>query len=223
MLEKRFDSSTVSEFLMCWAKRRQPGIIEVLLDHLDERPHRPLGQPGVRLGVGARGQGQRARDQGPREREIDVGADPVAPARAGPQRRRQALGQPALDAPGGHGHDLGGHRVVERDGHQVRQHRHQRVGPIGAVDVQHPGRVRRGCCPSDGRPAAQRAGGPGDQAPRGSVTCRCWRCPLGCVRQREDGRLSDARPRRRPARPPGGAGAPTRSEPAPGSGPRPRR
>ncbi len=50
-------------------------------------------------------------------------------------------------------------------------------------------------------------------------TSRCWRSPRATTGSSE----SRGRPRRRSARPPGGAGAPTRSESAPESGPRCRR
>ena len=157
-------------------QRCQPGLVEVLLDHLHERPHRAFGQPGVGLGVGARGQGQGAGDQRPGKREADVGAHPVVRSGRDAESGRQALGEPALDALGRHRDDLGRHRVVERLGHQLGQHRHQGVGAIGAVDVQHPGRVRRRCSGAgSAKPPARKAG-------CAATPCRCWRRPRAAPR-----------------------------------------
>ena len=75
-----------------------------------------------------------------------------------PELGGEALAQPALDALRRHGDDLGCHRVLERLGDQPGQHRHQGVGAIGSVDVQHPGRVRRRCSRACGSASLQLGG-----------------------------------------------------------------
>ncbi len=59
---------------------REPRLREVLLDHLEQRPGRPLGEPGIALRVDARGGGQRVGDEPAGGREGDVGAHAVAAA-----------------------------------------------------------------------------------------------------------------------------------------------
>ena len=147
------DRRRVPDVLRQWC---EPRFVEVLLDHLDERPYRTLGNPGVVLRVGTCRARQRSAHQRPREREGDVGAHAVVPALACPQVRRQALGQPPLDAACRHRDHLGGHRVVQRVGHQTGQLRHQGVGPFGSVDTEHPRRVRRRCSRPDGHRTGSR-------------------------------------------------------------------
>ena len=92
---RAFHGCRVPHVLSQW---REPRFVEVLLDHLDERPHGTLGDPGVTLRIGTCRARQRSADQRPREREGDVGAHAVLPALACTQVRGQALGQPPLDA-----------------------------------------------------------------------------------------------------------------------------
>ena len=58
---------TVAELRMCCGQGREPRFVEVLLDHLHQRPHGALGHPGVRFRIGAGRQRQRSADQRPRE------------------------------------------------------------------------------------------------------------------------------------------------------------
>ena len=156
-------------------QRRQPRLVEVPLDHLEQRPHRPLGQPRVRVRVGTRGHGEGAVHHGSWEREVDVGAHTVLPPGRCTEMRRQSLRQPPLDPPGGHRDHLRRHGIVQRLGDQISEHGHQRVGSLGSVDVQHPGRVRRRCSRTT-RSASLQLGGPAGYAvpvlapPSGSAT-----------------------------------------------------
>jgi hypothetical protein len=59
-------------------QRGQPRLVDRVLDRADQRPDQALGAPGVLLGVDATRGGQRAADQSPGKRELDVGAYPVA-------------------------------------------------------------------------------------------------------------------------------------------------
>ena len=93
-------------------QRRQPGLVEVRLDDFEQRPDRPLRQPGVRIRLNARRQRQGAVHHRAGKREVDVGAHTVVPSWRGTQVRRQALRQPALDAAGGHRDHLGHHGIV---------------------------------------------------------------------------------------------------------------
>ena len=70
--------------------------------------------------------------------EPDAGADPVA-ARADTEPVGEPLGQPALDAPGRHDHDLLGERVVEGLAEEVAQRLRQQVGARGPVQVERHG------------------------------------------------------------------------------------
>ncbi len=76
---------------------------------------------------------------------------PSCSARVHAEMRRQPLREPALDALCRHRDHLGLHRVRQWDRHQLGQSRHQVVGAIRAVDVEHPCRVRRCCSPATGR------------------------------------------------------------------------
>ena len=111
-------------------QRRQPGLVEVHLDDFEQGPDRALGQPGVRVGISARRQGEGAVDHRARKREVDVGAHAVVPSGCGAQVRREALRQPALDAAGGHRDHLGRHGIAEGLGDEISQHSHERVGPL---------------------------------------------------------------------------------------------
>ena len=108
----------------------EPGFLERGADHLQERPHRPLCHPGIGLFLYARPGSERGRDQGAREREVDVRANPVTTAGSGTERVRQLLGQPALDTPRGDRYELLDHRVRGGDLEQFTQHCHEEVGPL---------------------------------------------------------------------------------------------
>ena len=118
-------------------EHRQPGFVEVLVDHRHERPHGPLRKPRVVVGLDARCRGQRTADQTAGERELDVGAHAVLTVGGGSEDRRQPLAQPPLDAPGGYGDELGRERIVERVDDHGRERLYQTVRPLGSVDRQH--------------------------------------------------------------------------------------
>ena len=168
---------------MCCASGASHGSSKCVLDHLEQRPHRALGQPRVRVGLGAgrhapgrrrpasRGTGSRCWRRRRRAARASRRGAPTAAASASarcrgsaPRRPRAPWGRRAARPP-----DLG-------------QHRDQRVGPLGSVDVQHPGRVRRRCSRAD------RAG-----------TASGWEAVAGVRRagagaalgQRHDGRLPE--------------------------------
>jgi hypothetical protein len=63
-------------------------------------------RPGPRIVVGLQTvrSGEGLLDERVDGGETDVGCDPELPG--------EFLGDPTLDAPGGHGHDLGGERIV---------------------------------------------------------------------------------------------------------------
>ena len=139
---------------------RQPGLVEMVLDDLNERPHRPLRHPGVQVRISVECSRQRVRDQRAWKREFDVGADAVLSSVAGAQMRRQLLRQPPLDTPRRHRDHLGSHGVPERIGQKSGEHPDEDIGPLGSVNVQHPGRVRRRCSRATD-PANPLLGGPG--------------------------------------------------------------
>ena len=115
----------------------EPYLAEALVDHFEQRPDRARRRPWIGTGVDAAGEGQGGPDNAAREGELDVGADAVLAARRRAEARRELLGQPPLDPPCGDGHDLGLHGVLERIGHEVAQHHHEAVGPLGSVKVKH--------------------------------------------------------------------------------------
>ena len=55
----------------------KPGLVTVLVDHLQQRPHRATGPPRVFVGIDTRRGSQRALDNTAGRRERHVGADPV--------------------------------------------------------------------------------------------------------------------------------------------------
>ncbi len=102
-----------------------------VVDHLEQRPRQPVGAPRV-LGVAV----EQHRDERVGRHEVDARADAVAATRTHAEAVRQPLGQPALDAAGGHDHDLAGERVGQRGDQQVREAVGERVGALGGVEVQ---------------------------------------------------------------------------------------
>jgi hypothetical protein len=58
----------------------EPGLADRFVDDAQERPHEPLGNPWIRVGVDAGRGRERAGDEPAREREVDVRADAVTPA-----------------------------------------------------------------------------------------------------------------------------------------------
>ena len=150
----------------------EPGFVEVLLHHLDQRPDRSLGEPGVARGIGTRRQRQRPADERAGEGKVDVGAHAVLPALAGPQVRGQALGQPPLDAARGHRHHLGCHGVLERLRDQL--------GPA-STPARRPAQIG-----GRGAPAAEYVAGV--RAPQTAV----WRCGAADAPSLELGRVGSA-------------------------------
>ena len=59
----------------------EPRLGQVLVDHLEQRPYRALGQPRIRVWLGVRSGRYRGADQSAWRRELDIGADAVRPAR----------------------------------------------------------------------------------------------------------------------------------------------
>jgi hypothetical protein len=110
-------------------QRGQPGLAHRVPDHVDQRPHRPLGPPRIPLGVDPGGGRHRVADHPTREGEADVGADA--------ERRGHALGQPPLHPARRHRDDLGRERVRERVGQDGAQAFDQAVRPFSAMDLQH--------------------------------------------------------------------------------------
>ena len=80
---------------------------------------------------------QRGRDQPPRRREVDAGADAVAVGSgSAAEPVGEGLGQPPLDASGRDPDDLGRERVGQRPAQQVGEARDQLVAVDGPVQVQ---------------------------------------------------------------------------------------
>jgi hypothetical protein len=102
-------------------------LAQALVHHLEQRPHRPLGKPRIRLGLHARRGGHGRADEPPRGRELHVRANPVGRPSA-PEPSRQLLGDPPLHAARRHGHDLVGERIAGRRGEQRPQRLDEPVG-----------------------------------------------------------------------------------------------
>jgi hypothetical protein len=118
-------------------QRRQPRLVQRLVDDLQERPHRPLRPPRVLVGVDPGRDRHGVGDHPPGRREVDVRAHAVVPARRHPEAGRHALAQPPLHAPRRHRHDLAGERIGQRVREQRGKRRDERVGAFGPMDVQH--------------------------------------------------------------------------------------
>ena len=115
-------------------------VVDVLVDQGHQGPDRLLGGPGVAArteDLEPRHCGHGVRHQSARERESNVGGDPVAHAGPGPEAVREALSQPALHAPRRYGDDLPRHRVRQRFEEYVPQGVDQVIGPRRPVEVQH--------------------------------------------------------------------------------------
>ena len=117
----------------------EPGLVEALVDHVEQGPHRPLGQPGIGVAVDAGAGRHGGADQAPGERERDVGAHTVGPPGATPSRVDSRWVSQRSIPRVGHGDDLRRHRIVERLGHHRPEGSDQGVGPLGPMDVQHAG------------------------------------------------------------------------------------
>ncbi len=112
-------------------KGGRPRLVERGVEDLEQRPHQPVGIPGVvALAV------EQQRDEGPRAEEAHPGTDAVTAGRAGAEPMGEPLGQPALHTAGGHGHDLGGERIGQRGGEQVAELVGQEVGARRTVKLQ---------------------------------------------------------------------------------------
>jgi hypothetical protein len=114
------------------------------VEDVEQRPDHAVGLPGLDGRHVLRAGGDHCgAEQVVGRRERDPRADAV-PAPPGPEPVRQALGQPPLDAAGGHGDDVDGERVGERPREQVAERVDQRSAADGVVDVEHARDVRRG-------------------------------------------------------------------------------
>ena len=118
-------------------QRAEPGLVAVLVDHLQQRPHRTTGTPRVLVGVDARRGSQRALDDPAWRRERHVGADPVVAIGRRAEVERQPLCDPPLDALGRHGDDLGRERIRGRGGEGLAEGVDEGVGAGGSVEVEH--------------------------------------------------------------------------------------
>ncbi len=122
----------------------QPGLCDGLLDDLEQRPHDPLDEPRIALGVDPRSRGDGVADEPARRRERHVRADPVGTAGRRAEPRRQLLRQPALHPAGRHGHDLARERVGRRVREQRGERLQQAIRPFSSMDVQHGATLRGG-------------------------------------------------------------------------------
>ncbi len=121
-------------------KRRAPRLVEAGVDHLEQRPHQPVGVPRV-VALAA----EQHRHQRPRAEEPHPRADTVATPGARAEPVGQPLGQPALHTLGRHHHDLLRERVVERGRQQLAEGIGELVGARSAVDLEgHVGTLRPG-------------------------------------------------------------------------------
>ena len=212
MPEKRFELAHRRRVRKVLGQRRQPRLVEGL-DHLEQRPHRTLRQPRVGVGSVPEARARALETSDAREREVDVGADAVVPARAGAQTPTTAAVPASARCPGS-----ARTRLRESSGRRAGRP----PGRPASTRARRPARSGGRAAPGQSTSRLLPAG----QPPRPSVgaqtvgpTSRCWRSPraaTGWSRCR-------GHPRRRSAPPPGGAGAPPRSVSAPGSGPRSRR
>ena len=115
----------------------QPRLVQALLDHLEQRPHRARRRPGVGIRIDARGGRDGVADEAVREREVDVRAHPVRPAGRGPEPRGEPLRQPALHPSCRDRDDVGREGVGQRIGQEAAECLNQSVGALSAVDVEH--------------------------------------------------------------------------------------
>src|SRR5580704_7955885 len=69
-------------------ERGQPRLIEALIDDLEQRPDRALGQPRVVVRVDPGRGGKRSLDETPGKRELDVRAHAVSTGARGSEARR---------------------------------------------------------------------------------------------------------------------------------------
>ena len=118
-------------------QRLEPGLLERLLDDLDQRPDQARRLPRVALRCDPAGQRQRSGDQAAGKRELDVRADAVACAGAAAEPGREPLCEPALDPARRHGHDLGREWVGSDSGKQLGERVRQYVCSFCAMDYQH--------------------------------------------------------------------------------------
>ena len=188
-------------------QRRQPGLVEMVLDDLDERPHRPLRHPRVQLRVGVECPRQGVRDQRARKgksrcwrrcRPAVRRWHPGAPRAAASTSARCPGSAPRPPRPpSGHRADRPRAEPASRRGHR-------------------PARIGGGAAPRQSTSTLF----PGDPLGKASCSeavratpCRCGRRPRAAPR------WSIAPPRRRtdPADRSGGGGAPSRSGPVPRS------
>ena len=133
----RAGSAVSSVAPRCVGEAAQPRLVQRGVDDLQQRPHQPLGQPRVGVGLDPGRDGHRLVGQPPRRRELHVRAHPVGAAGGCAQPGREPLGEPALHAARRHRDQLGRERIRERLRQQRGEGAHEPVGPLGSVDVQH--------------------------------------------------------------------------------------
>ncbi len=118
-------------------QQRHPGFAGLLVDQLQQRPHRSFRPPGILGAVDAGGLGQHVAHQPAREGELDIGAHAVVPACRRAHGRRDPMGEPPLDPAGRDRDHLGIEGISGRRGHQLDERVDEGVGPLAAMDSEH--------------------------------------------------------------------------------------
>jgi len=92
-------------------------------------------RPRLERSGGLRGLLQDVGHEPVREREFDVGCDPISDTPLG-QRRGDALREPSIDAPSRDGDDLRCEWIIERQCSHVTQRVNKLIRMIGSVNLQ---------------------------------------------------------------------------------------
>lgn len=111
-------------------ERAAPGLIQVGVDDLEQRPGHGVGRPRVALA----GSGQLG-DQRPRRTQRHPGTHPVGAVTAA-KDVREALAEPAFHPACGHQHEFLGKRIGQRRGEQRAESVREQIRALGAVQVK---------------------------------------------------------------------------------------
>ena len=133
-----------------------PRLLRGRVEHLQQRPHRPLRVPRVGVGCAADRPADRLGDQRGGGAERHSRADAVAIGGAEPVR--EALRQPPLHPLRGYGHHLGGEGIGRWAGEHLGKGIGEHVGPLRPVHVD----ARGGHGVTVGAPTDSTGGGPVD-------------------------------------------------------------
>lgn len=125
------------------SKRGKPRLIEAPINNLKKRPNSPLRKPRIPLRINPRSGRNCIADQPSRRRKLNIGADPIEPARPGAEAGRHPLRQPPLHATRRHRNDICGERLRKLVGDQSAKRPDQPVGPLCSVDMKHGEKERR--------------------------------------------------------------------------------